>query len=147
MSGPSADWLTGSRAFTSCIHCACSHHTFHPCFYNLPSKRTYVSQQRQMAFCTRRAASTSIRMTCFLELLPCRRLGFRSSGKLQEETQSQQATTIPSSTPIEEETVAGYRPDRYYPAQIGETLHGRYRIVGKLGYGVSSTVWMCRDLE
>lgn len=36
---------------------------------------------------------------------------------------------------------------RYYPAHLGEILKNRYQIVGKLGFGVSSTVWFARDLR
>lgn len=48
---------------------------------------------------------------------------------------------------IEEETIPDYRASRYYPAGIGEVLRDRYQIVGKLGFGVSSTVWLARDLR
>ncbi|EME41198.1 hypothetical protein DOTSEDRAFT_73580 [Dothistroma septosporum NZE10] len=54
---------------------------------------------------------------------------------------------IPSSEKIEEELLPEYVPSRYYPANIGEVLRDRYQIVGKLGYGVSSTVWLARDLR
>jgi hypothetical protein len=48
---------------------------------------------------------------------------------------------------VEEETVSGYNPNPYYPVKLGETLHGRYKIIGKLGFGSASTVWLCRDLQ
>ncbi|KAJ5356372.1 CMGC protein kinase [Penicillium concentricum] len=35
----------------------------------------------------------------------------------------------------------------YYPANIGEILRSKYQIVGKLGFGVTSTVWLARDLD
>ncbi|KAG6094466.1 hypothetical protein E4U30_003340 [Claviceps sp. LM220 group G6] len=41
---------------------------------------------------------------------------------------------------IEEETLPGYVASQFYPAKIGEILRARYQIVGKLGYGVTSTV-------
>ncbi|OJD10766.1 CMGC/SRPK protein kinase [Emergomyces pasteurianus Ep9510] len=41
----------------------------------------------------------------------------------------------------------GYHPADYYPAQIGQVLADRYQIVGKLGYGVASTVWLGRDIQ
>ncbi|KAL4958916.1 kinase-like domain-containing protein [Aspergillus stella-maris] len=34
----------------------------------------------------------------------------------------------------------------FYPVRVGEVLNHRYQIVGKLGYGSSATVWLCRDL-
>ncbi|PKY06388.1 kinase-like protein [Aspergillus campestris IBT 28561] len=47
---------------------------------------------------------------------------------------------------IEEENIPTYKPERFYPAHIGEILNRRYQIVGKLGYGSSATVWLCRDI-
>ena len=37
--------------------------------------------------------------------------------------------------------------ERYYPARIGDVLSSRYQVVGKLGFGNSSTVWLARDLQ
>ncbi|WEW60208.1 hypothetical protein PRK78_005693 [Emydomyces testavorans] len=48
---------------------------------------------------------------------------------------------------IEEEQLPTYKQDKYYPAEIGQILKDKYQIVGKLGYGGSSTVWLSRDLE
>lgn len=48
---------------------------------------------------------------------------------------------------IEEETIPGYLASRYYPTKIGEVLKERYQVVGKLGFGASSTVWLARDIE
>lgn len=47
---------------------------------------------------------------------------------------------------LEEETVPGYRPENYYPVELGEVFRDRYKTVAKLGYGSASTVWLCRDL-
>lgn len=47
---------------------------------------------------------------------------------------------------VEEEDVPGYVPANYYPVVIGDVFQSRYQAVGKLGYGISSTVWLCRDL-
>ncbi|KAJ5919464.1 hypothetical protein N7454_009299, partial [Penicillium verhagenii] len=54
---------------------------------------------------------------------------------------------IPASQEIEEETIPGYEAARYYLIQIGEILKDRYQVVGKLGFGASSTVWLARDME
>ncbi|KAJ5609440.1 hypothetical protein N7528_010007, partial [Penicillium herquei] len=54
---------------------------------------------------------------------------------------------IPASQKIEEETIPGYVAARYYPTQIGEILKSRYQVVGKLGFGTSSTVWLARDMD
>ena len=47
---------------------------------------------------------------------------------------------------IDEETMPGYIADSYYPVYIGDIYNSRYQILGKLGYGVHSTVWLSRDL-
>lgn len=51
---------------------------------------------------------------------------------------------------IEEETFPGYKPELFYPAHIGEVIKSsrtNYEIIGKLGYGRKSTVWLCLDLR
>ncbi|RXW24063.1 hypothetical protein EST38_g1753 [Candolleomyces aberdarensis] len=47
---------------------------------------------------------------------------------------------------LEEETLPDYLPTRYYPIQIGQLLGARYQVVGKLGFGTTSTAWLARDL-
>lgn len=46
---------------------------------------------------------------------------------------------------LEEEAVPGYKAERYYPVSLGQVFQERYQVVGKFGYGGSSTVWLCRD--
>ncbi|KAB8262945.1 kinase-like protein [Aspergillus pseudonomiae] len=53
---------------------------------------------------------------------------------------------IDASDRVEEETLPTYAPDKYYPIHIGELLDARYQVLVNLGYGVTSTVWLCRDL-
>ncbi|RAH52988.1 kinase-like protein [Aspergillus piperis CBS 112811] len=48
---------------------------------------------------------------------------------------------------IEEETLPFYKPENYYPVSMGEVFGSGYQVVSKLGYGTSSTVWLCRDLR
>lgn len=48
---------------------------------------------------------------------------------------------------IEEETIPKYIASRYYPVRIGDVFRDRYQVVGKLGFGTSSTVWLARDLR
>lgn len=48
---------------------------------------------------------------------------------------------------IEEETIPNYKPESFYPVRLGEVFISRYQVVAKLGFGTSSTVWLCRDLE
>jgi serine/threonine-protein kinase SRPK3 len=54
---------------------------------------------------------------------------------------------IPASEKVEEETLPGYVATRYYPVRIGQIFRDRYQVVGKLGFGTTSTVWLARDLE
>ncbi|KAI1263985.1 serine threonine protein kinase, CMGC group [Xylariaceae sp. FL1019] len=60
---------------------------------------------------------------------------------------NQTFTRFPSSERIEEELFPDYIASRYYPVRVGEVLRDRYQIVGKLGFGASSTVWLARDLD
>ncbi|KAK4102677.1 kinase-like protein [Parathielavia hyrcaniae] len=53
---------------------------------------------------------------------------------------------ISAACKIEEETFPGYFAARYYPVRIGDVFVSRYQVVGKLGYGAYSTVWLVRDL-
>lgn len=48
---------------------------------------------------------------------------------------------------VEEETLPDYDPDGFYPVHIGDVFKDRYRVLGKLGFGASSTTWFCRDLR
>jgi hypothetical protein len=54
---------------------------------------------------------------------------------------------LDSSETIEEEELPGYVAENYYPVCIGEVFASRYQVVSKLGCGMSSTVWLCRDLQ
>ncbi|SCV34479.1 related to dis1-suppressing protein kinase dsk1 [Fusarium fujikuroi] len=54
---------------------------------------------------------------------------------------------VPKEVKIEEERFLDYVASRYYPVKIGEVLRDRYQVVGKLGFGASSTVWLARDLD
>ncbi|KAJ5582657.1 hypothetical protein N7535_001277 [Penicillium sp. DV-2018c] len=54
---------------------------------------------------------------------------------------------INASQRIEEETIPDYISSRYYPVRIGEVFQGRYQVVGKLGFGASSTAWLARDMN
>lgn len=49
--------------------------------------------------------------------------------------------------PLEEERLPGYSHEQFYPIHIGDTLKSRYTVVGKLGFGANSTVWLCRDMR
>ncbi|KAK2791356.1 hypothetical protein FQN53_004537 [Emmonsiellopsis sp. PD_33] len=68
---------------------------------------------------------------------PCHRQALPASG----------FEIIDHSRLVEEETLPGYFPEKYYPVSLGQVLHQRYRVVGKLGYGTTSTVWLAYDQE
>ena len=57
------------------------------------------------------------------------------------------STILNTEDPIEEETLPRYLPQRYYPVHIGETFNNRFRVVAKLGYGSSSTIWLAQDTK
>ncbi|PYI20349.1 kinase domain protein [Aspergillus violaceofuscus CBS 115571] len=56
-----------------------------------------------------------------------------------------QPHTNPRRSLWEEERLPFYKPQQFYPVHVGEILNTRYQVVGKLGYGSYSTVWLCRD--
>ncbi|KAJ5773661.1 hypothetical protein N7457_008557 [Penicillium paradoxum] len=55
--------------------------------------------------------------------------------------------TVKPSHILEEERFEGFRRGHYYPVHIGDVLISKYQILGKLGFGTTSTVWLARDLE
>ena len=54
---------------------------------------------------------------------------------------------INPSTKVEEEALPYYRPERYYPVQLGEVFENRYQVISKLEFGSSSTTWLGHDLR
>ncbi|KAF3001346.1 hypothetical protein E8E13_006048 [Curvularia kusanoi] len=54
---------------------------------------------------------------------------------------------ISADNKVEEENLPGYVASRYYPVRISEIFRDNYQVVGKLGYGATSTVWLARDLS
>ncbi|EMD36090.1 hypothetical protein CERSUDRAFT_156845 [Gelatoporia subvermispora B] len=44
-----------------------------------------------------------------------------------------------------EESLDDYGPSGYYPVAIGAVLGSQYRVVGKLGWGIYSTVWLVQQ--
>ncbi|KAJ6109130.1 kinase domain protein [Penicillium sp. IBT 16267x] len=55
------------------------------------------------------------------------------------------ALEMDPASPVEEESLPFYQPEQFYPVKIGELLNAKYRVIGKLGYGSYSTMWLCRD--
>lgn len=53
---------------------------------------------------------------------------------------------IENSVPLEEEHFDEFRAGQYYPVNIGDVLASTYQVVGKLGFGTTSTVWLARNL-
>ncbi|KXJ85936.1 serine threonine protein kinase, CMGC group, partial [Microdochium bolleyi] len=60
--------------------------------------------------------------------------------------QASRFVRLPTEQLIDEERLPGYTASQYYPVRLGEVIKDQYQIVGKLGFGASSTVWLARDL-
>jgi hypothetical protein len=56
-------------------------------------------------------------------------------------------TILPADAPIEEEKIPGYDPKRFLPVNPGDILNNRYKIVVKVGWGSTSTVWLAQDTQ
>ena len=56
-------------------------------------------------------------------------------------------TKMNASELFEEERLPWYSHDQFYPARPGEILDSSFKVIGKLGYGAYSTVWLCRDIR
>jgi len=54
---------------------------------------------------------------------------------------------LPVEDKIEEKQFPAYRAEKFYPVRLGEVFKSRYQVVAKLGFGTSSTIWLCRDLK
>ncbi|KAH7025100.1 serine threonine protein kinase, CMGC group [Microdochium trichocladiopsis] len=61
-------------------------------------------------------------------------------------SQATRFVRLPAEHKVEEECLPDYLASRYYPVRLGDVLRDQYQIVGKLGFGASSTVWLARDL-
>lgn len=69
------------------------------------------------------------------------------STSIRRQVNSIQAPKKNPSQPFEEESLPWYDAAQFYPVRIGETIDSRYRVIGKLGYGAYSTVWLCRNVK
>ncbi|KAK4133834.1 CMGC protein kinase [Trichocladium antarcticum] len=47
---------------------------------------------------------------------------------------------------VEEEQFDAFKTGQYYPVKIGDVYHRKYQVLGKLGFGTTSTVWLARNL-
>ncbi|RJE21282.1 Protein kinase domain protein [Aspergillus sclerotialis] len=54
---------------------------------------------------------------------------------------------LPPGIPVEEEISPVYNSKYFYPARPGAVLADRYQALIKVGWGVSSTVWLARELR
>jgi serine/threonine-protein kinase SRPK3 len=48
---------------------------------------------------------------------------------------------------LEEEQLEEFHKGVYYPVNIRDVFTSKYQVVGKLGFGVTSTIWLARDLQ
>ena len=55
--------------------------------------------------------------------------------------------SLPTDQKVEEEAYDNFSRGRYYHVQIGDIIHKKYQVVGKLGYGLGSTVWLANDIR
>lgn len=54
---------------------------------------------------------------------------------------------MPESEILEEEQFQdSFNAGHYYPVKIGDIYAQKYQILGKLGFGTTSTVWLARHL-
>lgn len=58
-----------------------------------------------------------------------------------------QQSSSSTAEPMEEETLAHYQRDLFYPVCIGDVFEERYEVLCKLGFGSKSTIWFCRDVQ
>ncbi|RAK85207.1 kinase-like protein [Aspergillus costaricaensis CBS 115574] len=100
---------------------------------SLPStsccRRTSLLSAPRTTAVPRRTVMSSAQWTCAPRVFPT------SGVKLLDQ-----------SAELDEETLPTYQPEKYYPVTQGEVLNGRYQTLAKLGYGVTSTVWLAKDL-
>ena len=55
--------------------------------------------------------------------------------------------SLPPGILVDEEILPVYNSKYFYPAKPGEVLADRYQTLVKVGWGVSSTVWLARNLQ
>lgn len=68
-----------------------------------------------------------------------------SFSKSSIKTTSHAPKILRSDVPVEEETLPWYDPKCFYPIKPGDVLDRRYKVLVKLGWGSSSTVWLAED--
>ncbi|KAI4252120.1 MAG: hypothetical protein LQ352_004461 [Teloschistes flavicans] len=68
-------------------------------------------------------------------------------GFLRRVKRPEKVPLLAPTEPLEEEPIEFYCPGGYHPVKLGNTFHDRYKVVRKLGWGASSTVWLAKDLR
>ncbi|KAG8691009.1 hypothetical protein FRC11_007473, partial [Ceratobasidium sp. 423] len=61
-------------------------------------------------------------------------------------TLAQLERTLYSGGQLDEEFIHKFDPVYWYPATVGQVLNNTYKLVAKLGFGNSSTVWLAKDV-
>ncbi|KAK2806996.1 hypothetical protein FQN50_005570 [Emmonsiellopsis sp. PD_5] len=127
---------------------------------NNATREAFKWEMNSLSLCMRRGAGKSLRCQC-PRISPILKHAIISQPRniiVRPKSSSSVAPLAPrvfptsgfkvieDSQPIEEERLPDYQADLYYPAHIGQVFNNRYQIVGKLDYGVTSTVWLARDL-
>lgn len=93
------------------------------------SRRISLSSASKTTFVSRRTLTTSSQWTCTPRTFPCTGIEL-----------------LDQSVELDEETLPTYQPEKYYPVTQGEIFNDRYQAIAKIGYGVTSTVWLAKDL-
>ena len=71
---------------------------------------------------------------------------FRRSQSLPLQFPSTGFPLVSSLLPLEEEHLDEFKAGKYCP-DIGDVYNGKYKVLGKLGFGSTSTVWLARNLQ
>lgn len=107
----------------------------------LPLRRTFVvSKQVAIKFTQPSALRTSMFRYQLAHINRAR------SGLLRSSMNSISQLSSPRDI-LEENQHPHYDSRKYYPAHTGETIHKRYSIISKLGWGANSTVWLAKDIN
>ena len=117
------------NASNICFSSAHRGFTLSPPFTSCCQRISHRSSPRAMAVPYRTVMSSSPQWNCTPRVFPTS--GFK---------------LLDQSVKIEEETLPNYQPENYYPVNQGEVFNERYQTLAKIGYGVTSTVWLAKDL-